>query len=147
MVSPDSRAHRARRQAETPLSALCSFPKPALTTRASEQAREERIKRACEKKFPKLEIWRHSHAARTVLVLEDNDMQLTNHMVVTDAFLKVAKARADGPDETYMVTTCAPVRWYGCPILIDGCSYFDLADASDKPIHFEIEPLTTSKAS
>src|SRR4051812_41920836 len=30
MVSPDSRAHRARRQAETPLSALCRFPEPAL---------------------------------------------------------------------------------------------------------------------
>src|SRR3954471_22498799 len=30
MVSPDSRAHRARRQAETPLSVLCRFPEPAL---------------------------------------------------------------------------------------------------------------------
>src|ERR1700704_353057 len=31
MVSPDSRAYRARRQAETPLSVLCRFPGPALT--------------------------------------------------------------------------------------------------------------------
>jgi putative transposase len=30
MVSPDSRAYRARRQAETPLSVLCRFPEPAL---------------------------------------------------------------------------------------------------------------------
>jgi membrane protein len=30
MASPDSRAHRARRQAETPLSVLCRFPEPAL---------------------------------------------------------------------------------------------------------------------
>jgi hypothetical protein len=30
MVSPDSRANLARRQAETPLSALCRFPGPAL---------------------------------------------------------------------------------------------------------------------
>src|SRR4051812_13391010 len=30
MVSPDSRAHRARRQAETPLNVLCRFPEPAL---------------------------------------------------------------------------------------------------------------------
>src|SRR3978361_901771 len=29
MVSPDSRAYRARRQAETPLSALCRFPDPS----------------------------------------------------------------------------------------------------------------------
>jgi hypothetical protein len=34
MVSPDSRANLARRQAETPLSALCRFPGPALTTAA-----------------------------------------------------------------------------------------------------------------
>src|SRR5436305_14245530 len=32
MVSPDSRAYRARRQAETPLSVLCRFPEPALVT-------------------------------------------------------------------------------------------------------------------
>jgi hypothetical protein len=31
MLSPDSRAHRARRQAETPLSVLCRFPGPALS--------------------------------------------------------------------------------------------------------------------
>jgi hypothetical protein len=30
MVFPDSRANLARRQAETPLSALCRFPGPAL---------------------------------------------------------------------------------------------------------------------
>src|SRR5260370_1329548 len=35
MVSPDSRAHRARRQAETPLNALCRFPEPALSPQAS----------------------------------------------------------------------------------------------------------------
>jgi hypothetical protein len=30
MVSPDSRANLARRQAETPLIVLCRFPEPAL---------------------------------------------------------------------------------------------------------------------
>jgi hypothetical protein len=30
IVSPDSRVNLARRQAETPLSVLCRFPKPAL---------------------------------------------------------------------------------------------------------------------
>ena len=30
IIAPDSRAYRARRQAETPLSVLCSFPEPAL---------------------------------------------------------------------------------------------------------------------
>src|SRR5215207_3583840 len=31
ICSPDSRANLARRQAETPLSALCRFPEPALS--------------------------------------------------------------------------------------------------------------------
>src|SRR6266702_4391753 len=31
MVSPDSRDYRARRQAETPLSVLSKFPRPALS--------------------------------------------------------------------------------------------------------------------
>ena len=31
MLSPDSRAHRARRQAETPLSVPCRIPEPALS--------------------------------------------------------------------------------------------------------------------
>src|SRR3979490_1773286 len=35
MVSPDSRAYRARRQAETPLSVLCRFPGPALVPTAA----------------------------------------------------------------------------------------------------------------
>jgi hypothetical protein len=33
IVSPDSRANLARRQAETPLIALCRFPGPALNER------------------------------------------------------------------------------------------------------------------
>jgi hypothetical protein len=32
MLSPDSRANFARRQAEAPLIALCRFPKPALSS-------------------------------------------------------------------------------------------------------------------
>jgi hypothetical protein len=31
MLSPDSQAYRARRQAETPLSVLCRIPEPPLT--------------------------------------------------------------------------------------------------------------------
>src|SRR5579859_2668274 len=42
MVSPDSRAYRARRQAETPLSVLCRFPEPALSALLMAMARESR---------------------------------------------------------------------------------------------------------
>jgi hypothetical protein len=39
MVSPDSRAYRARRQAETPLSVLFKFASPALQLEAANNLR------------------------------------------------------------------------------------------------------------
>src|SRR5258706_7018180 len=46
MVSPDSRAYRARRQAETPLSVLCRFPGPALNHICRVEGKN--IRRECE---------------------------------------------------------------------------------------------------
>lgn len=106
-------------------------------TRGAETPRVERIARACEKKFPKLARWKQSDAARTILVFEDNDMQLTNVSIVAEAYLPIATARADAPDETYMVSTYTS-PWYAWPLLVDGQSYFDLA-AISHPIHFEMD--------
>jgi hypothetical protein len=104
-----------------------------------ESLRSDRIRKACVDKFPKLATWKSSHNARTVLVLEDNDIQLTNEMVVTDAYLKVALTRDDRPDETYVLATHAPGgTWFACPILIDNDSYFDLS-ARFHPIHRAID--------
>ncbi len=103
----------------------------------SEQERTLRLQRACEKKFPKLAIWQQSYNARTILVFEDNDIQLTNVVVVTDAFLSVARKRHDVPDETYMVSTHAP-SWRAWPLLVNGRDYFDLA-ADNGRVDFEID--------
>jgi len=65
---------------------------------------------------------------RVVLVLEENDIQLTSPSIVADAFVPLAKERDDRPDETYLVITCMD-SWHACPILIDGRPYFDLPDA------------------
>jgi hypothetical protein len=105
--------------------------------RESNQPREPRIRRACDDKFPKLAAWKRSDHARTILVLEDNDIQLTNQSIVADTFLPIAKARADAPDETYLVSTCT-LPWYAWPVLVNGQTYFDLA-AISHPIHFEID--------
>ena len=64
-------------------------------------------------------------------------MQLTNPSNVAETFLPIALARADAPDETYMVSTCTS-PWYAWPILINGRTYFDLA-ATSHPIHFEMD--------
>lgn len=106
-------------------------------TRDTEASRAARIERACDKKFPKLSRWKKAEGARTILIFEDNDVQLTNTPNVAEAFLPIAAARTDAPDETYMVSTyTAP--WYAWPLLVDGRSYFDLA-ASHHPVHFEME--------
>jgi len=97
-----------------------------LVTGDREQARTDRIRTACEKKFPKLDAWKQTEGARTILVLEDNDIQLTNHAIVAETYLPLAQARTDRPDETYIVVTCMD-PWRAWPILVDDVSYFDLA--------------------
>jgi hypothetical protein len=103
-----------------------------------EALRIERIRLSCEKKSPKLATWKASDRARTILVLEDNDLQLTSPPAVADAFLPIAMARDDRPDETYMVMTCTE-PWYVWPILIDNITYFDLGQRYH-PIHLEFDP-------
>jgi hypothetical protein len=106
-------------------------------TRAFDQPREPRIQRTCDDKFPKLAAWKRSANARTILVLEDNDVQLTSPIIVVETFLPIACARSDAPDETYMVSTYTS-PWYAWPNLVNGRTYFELA-ATNYPIHFEMD--------
>ena len=55
-----------------------------------EQLRKDRIREAVERKFPKLAAWKRDENARTILVLEDNDIQLTNQAIVTETYLPLA---------------------------------------------------------
>jgi len=105
------------------------------------QERIDRMMQAVQTKFPKLEAWKRNYSARTILVLEDNDIQLTNQAVVTDAFVPLAKARTDRPDETYLVASCMD-PWYTWPILIDGTTYFDLAEREGANVGWEIDQRT-----
>ena len=107
----------------------------------SEQERVLRLQRACEKKFPKLANWQQLNNARTILVLEENDVQLTNVVVVVDAFLSIARNRHDVPDETYMVSTHLP-SWRAWPLLVNGRDYFELA-AEDGRVDFEMHRTAT----
>jgi hypothetical protein len=88
-----------------------------IVTGDQQQARADRIRAACDKKFPKLNNWKQTEGARTVLILEDNDIQLTNHAIVAETYLPLAKARSDRPDETYVVVTCMD-PWWAWPILV-----------------------------
>ena len=70
-----------------------------------DKERTARIGGAVGRKFPKLVTWKRDHGARSVLVLEDNDLFLTNQAIVTETYLPLAAGRADRPDETYLVST------------------------------------------
>jgi hypothetical protein len=116
---------------------------------AGDQPRIDRIKRAIESKFPKLAGWK-LEGAKTILVLEQNDIQLTNEGIVTDTFVPLAMARMDRPDETYLVVSCMKPAWLGYPILIGDETFYDLARKQDAPVYWEIDqnaltPLTKQK--
>jgi hypothetical protein len=104
------------------------------------QLRSERMKKAIDKKFPKLAAWKKTKKAKTILVLEQNDIQLTNPSIVADTFLPLALASPDRPDETYLVASWLS-PWYAWPILIGGKSYFDFAE-SDEVTMWKFDPAT-----
>jgi len=111
-----------------------------------EQARSDRIRRACDRKFPKLAAWKRAHGARTILVLEDNDIQLTSHTIVTKAYVPLARSRPDRPDETYLVATCME-PWSAWPLLINDKTMYDLSVDDYDPRweidHAALTPVTS----
>jgi hypothetical protein len=113
-----------------------------IVTGDREQARTDRFRAACDKKFPKLNSWKQTEGARTILILEDNDIQLTNQAIVAETYLPLAKARTDRPDETYVVVTCME-PWRAWPILVGDVSYFDLAGRADE-VGWEIDQAALS---
>jgi hypothetical protein len=75
-----------------------------------EPRREARVGKALDAKCPKLAKCKLA-GATTVLVLEDNDMILSNHVFVGRALQKTLKNREDSPDQLYVVNTSHPKRW------------------------------------
>jgi len=88
--------------------------------------RKRRIQQACDAIFGKRAAWKRDAGARTILLLENPDMQATNSTSVAEAFLSIAEGRLDRPDETYLIDTSTNPIWYLWPLLIDEKSYFDL---------------------
>jgi hypothetical protein len=106
-----------------------------------EESRAERVARACLKKLPKLDAWRRLHQARTVLVLEENDIQTTNAGLVCDTYLETIRGRTDVHDETWLVSTAVD-PWYAHPLLVGGRTYYDLAGEFRGAVGWQIDPAT-----
>jgi hypothetical protein len=127
---------------------LCRFEPPIVSGRYFQikhtvdnisKLRKDRMQAAVDKKFPKLAAWKTNENARSILVLEQNDIQLTNPSIVADTYLPLAMARADRPDETYLVASCISPNWWMWPILIGDRSYYDIA-RSDEAGYWEFDP-------
>lgn len=104
-----------------------------------ETLREARIRTALEKKLPKLSPWKQEYGARTVLVFEQNDMQLTNVHFVTDALLRAEAGFTAPADEVYLVTsTISP--WWVHFVRVGTHTYFDLTDPDHRG--WEVDPAT-----
>jgi hypothetical protein len=104
-----------------------------------ESLREARIRTALDKKLPKLSRWKREFAARTVLVLKQNDIQLTNVHFVTDALLKAEAGMNEIADEVYLVTsTTSP--WWVHFVRVGTRTSFDLTDPDDRA--WEVDPTS-----
>jgi hypothetical protein len=101
-----------------------------------ERARTERLQKACGDKFPKLATWKRD-GAKTVLVLEENDLSLTNHQLVADALISAEAAMPHAADEIFLVSTSIGDRWWITCLRRAGKTYYD----DDERFH-EIDPTT-----
>jgi hypothetical protein len=68
--------------------------------------RTDRMKAVVDKKSPKLAMWKKNDNAKSILVLEQNDIQLTNPSIVADTYLPLAKAMSDRAEVLFR----APMR-------------------------------------
>lgn len=71
-----------------------------------EKLRLNRLAVALDKKCPKLKRCKQD-GARSILVLEDTDISLSNQWVIGDALQAVARGRSDMPDEIFLLAAVA----------------------------------------
>jgi hypothetical protein len=97
---------------------------PRFAPRDDETLRAERIARAMAKKLPKLKIWKDG-GARSVLVLENRDISLSNHVAILEAAETALAGRNDHPDELWLVDTAINSEWTAWCLIRDGVSFPD----------------------
>jgi len=79
---------------------------------------------AYDNKAPKLSQWKAS-GARTILILEEDDIFLTNHFNVADAIAQVETSRTDRPDEIYLLSVLTS-KWLITRLRLDDKTLYDL---------------------
>ena len=85
--------------------------------------REARLRRALQDKCPKLHRCR-AGGARTVLVLESNDLPFSNAIDILEALAPALDERGDTPHEVYLVETISD-SWF-VHLMMDEAGYWPL---------------------
>lgn len=114
--------HRLERWANQPPFSISHVVDSSL-----EAQREQRLWETCDRKFGKLAAWRRKANARAVLVLEQNDIQLTNPEVVWIAYERAEQRFEERPDEVWLVVAVVDDMWWGVPLRVDGQDYYEAA--------------------
>jgi len=118
------RLHRSERGIES----LTGRFNTSLTIDNLEDRRKERLQETCRKKFPKLKAWK-DNGARSVLVLEDRDIQLSNAEVVFEALRQLDRSDGMVPDEIYLIDSCVDEFWHVYTLRLDSWNYYELSES------------------
>jgi hypothetical protein len=89
-----------------------------------EARRLSRMSEAYGRKHPKLLQWKKT-GARTILILEEDDIFLTNHFSVADALFQIEGAAADRPDETYLLSVLSSL-WFITRLRVGDRTLYDI---------------------
>jgi hypothetical protein len=107
---------------------------------AREAQRLKRIERACSRgRFDKLAVWKEQAGARTILILENPDMFISDEAAVAEAYITVAAGRLNKPNEAYLFDKSLNTHWYLWPLQIGGQTYFDI-NGDMKPLFGTFAP-------
>jgi hypothetical protein len=104
----------------------------------TEKLRRKRLREAYWRKASKLLAVKKAHCARTVLILEEDDIRGTNQWLVASAVRCIEKGRlAERPDEVYLLSTVVKT-WCIYPIRVDGRWLYGKGELSGR--YRELDP-------
>jgi hypothetical protein len=89
-----------------------------------EAARVQRIRAAYNRKLEKLLPWQRS-GARAVLILEEDDIFLTNHFNIADALLQIEGSSTNRPDEVYLLSVFSSM-WLVARLRVGDTTLYDM---------------------
>lgn len=107
-----------------------------IAPRNCDALRDERLKKAMDKKLPKLKSWK-DRGARSILVLENGDISLSNPFVILTSAETALADRQNAPDELWLVDTTIKTEWTAWCLIRDGVS---LPDGETRNPYWDFKP-------